>query len=76
VAVFGFGVAAGGVALVIVAGIVLGLLGFALMEYADRYMPAEGLREYVTCCDPDLSQSWAVGLALGGGLEGGGGFDG
>lgn len=76
VALFGIGVAVSA-GLAIVAGIAFGLLGFAAMEYADRYMPAEGLREYVTCCDPDLSQSWAVGLALGGGLDGGGGgFDG
>jgi hypothetical protein len=46
-------------------GIAFGLMGFAVMEYADRYMPAEGLREYVACCDPDLSQSWAVGVAAG-----------
>lgn len=72
VSLFAFGVAVSG-AVAIVAGIVFGLLGFAAMEYADRYMPAEGLREYVTCCDPDLSQSWAVGIALGGGLDGGGG---
>jgi HEAT repeats len=76
VACFGFGVAVGGAALAIVAGIAFGLLGFAVMEYADRYMPAEGLQEYVACCDPDLSQSWAVGVALGGDLDGGGGFDG
>jgi hypothetical protein len=76
VALFGIGVAVGA-GWAIVAGIAFGLLGFAAMEYADRYMPAEGLREYVTCCDPDLSQSWAVGIALGGGLDGGGGaFDG
>jgi hypothetical protein len=75
VALFGIGVVSGA-ALAIVAGIAFGLLGFAAMEYADRYMPAEGLREYATCCDPDLSQSWAVGIALGGGLDGGGGFDG
>jgi hypothetical protein len=76
VAFFGFGVAVGGAALAIVAGIACGLLGFAMMEHADRYMPAEGLREYVACCDPDLSQCWAVGVGLGGGLDGGGGFDG
>ena len=76
VAFFGFGVAVGGAALAIIAGVAFGLLGFAVMEYADRYMPAEGLREYVACCDPDLSQSWAIGVALGGGLDGGGGFDG
>jgi HEAT repeats len=76
VALFVIGVVSGA-ALAIVAGIAFGLLGFAAMEYADRYMPAEGLREYATCCDPDLSQSWAVGIALGGGLDGGGGgFDG
>lgn len=76
VALFGFGVATGA-GLAIVAGIASGLLGFGAMEYADRYMPAEGLQEYLTCCDPDLSQSWALGIALGGGLDdGGGGFDG
>ena len=72
-ALFGIGVAVSGGVLAIVAGIALGLSGFALMEYADRYMPAEGLREYVACCDPDYSQSWAVGIALGAGLDGGGG---
>jgi hypothetical protein len=44
VSVFCFGVAVGGVGLAIVAGIALGLSGFALMDYPDRYMPAEGWR--------------------------------
>jgi F0F1-type ATP synthase membrane subunit c/vacuolar-type H+-ATPase subunit K len=65
VALFGFGVAVSGAGLAIVAGIAFGILGVAAMEYADRDMPAEGLREYATCCDPDVSQSWAVGIALG-----------
>ena len=72
VALFGFGVGTGA-GWAIVAGIAFGLLGFGTMEYADRYMPGEGLREYATYCDPDLSQGWAVGIALGGGLDGGGG---
>lgn len=74
-ALFGIGVALSA-ALAIVAGITFGLLGFALMEFADRYMPPEGLREYVACCGPDHSQGWAIGIALGGGDGGGGGFDG